>query len=272
MGDKPEIKVFTGIKAYDTIWKWMWFAKEQWQAQFRKQRDGTRRFLESLLPELGVESILDCSCALGTKTILLAEMGYEVEGSDWSRIAVRHAADLAKEEGLDIRFFHSRWEKLSETAGRQYDCVYNDGYHWITKRGDLITGARGIHAVLKRGGRFVFHGAHQWSREEDREATINKWFDLEGPFETLPVCEKDGTRLTVIITREKRPDGVLGNRIHVIDEGGKTRLEIAQVLDAYVWTWEDYVEALEKAGFRKVYSVKWTDDEPDPYILNVAVK
>jgi SAM-dependent methyltransferase len=256
MRETPTLRIHTGTRAWDTIWKWTWFAREQWLGEFREQKKGTRRFLKSLLPELAVKSVLDSSCGLGTKTILLAEMGYDVEGCDWSKVAVRHAAELGREEGFDIRFFHSRWEKLAETAGRKYDCVYNDGFHWIKAHRSLLASAEGIHSVLKRGGKFIFHGAHQWSRDEDRKRVIEEWFQAEGSFEVLPVCEKDGIRLMVVITREKRPDGVLGSRIHVIDDHGVVRVEIAQVLDAYIWTWEDYGETLRKAGFRKIYSVK----------------
>ena len=65
-----------------------------------------------MLPKLDVGSVLDCSCGLGCKTILLAEMGYEVEGADGSAFAVKCAAELAAEEGHSIRFFRARWETL----------------------------------------------------------------------------------------------------------------------------------------------------------------
>jgi len=65
MPTTPKLTVHTGARAWDTIWKWRWFAKPQWQAQFRKQREDTRRALASLLGKLDVRSVLDCSCGLG---------------------------------------------------------------------------------------------------------------------------------------------------------------------------------------------------------------
>ena len=62
MPTPPKLTVHTDAKAWDTIWKWRWFTKPQWQGQFRKQREGTRRALASLLPKLGGRSVLDCSC------------------------------------------------------------------------------------------------------------------------------------------------------------------------------------------------------------------
>lgn len=254
------------------IWKWIWFTKGQWRREFRKHKEGTRRALASLLPELGVRSVLDCSCGLGWKTILLAEMGFDAEGCDGSRFAVKRASQLAREEGLDIRFFHSRWEGLGKTCGRKYDCVYNDAFAWITRRKALSASAKGICAALNRGGKFVFQGAHEWSLDEDKERIIQECFDVEGRFEALRGYEKDGIRLTTIIMREKRQDGVLGHRIHIIDDRGQTRIEIASVLDACIWSWRDYTEILKEAGFRRLHSVKEKGVGPEPYILNVAEK
>ena len=105
----PRLTVHTGAKAWNTIWKWTWFTKPQWQSQFREQREGTRLALASLLAKLDVRSVLDCSCGLGGKTILLAEMGYEVDGSDASVVAVKHAAEFAAQQGHNIRFYRARW-------------------------------------------------------------------------------------------------------------------------------------------------------------------
>jgi len=55
MASRPELTTRTGAKAWDTIWKWTWFTKEQWQGQFRKHKEGTRRTLGSLLGKLGAK-------------------------------------------------------------------------------------------------------------------------------------------------------------------------------------------------------------------------
>ncbi|HUW83453.1 MAG TPA: class I SAM-dependent methyltransferase [Phycisphaerae bacterium] len=272
MPTTPTLSLHTGAKAWDTIWKWTWFTKPQWQNQFRKQKEGTRRVLASLLPKLDVRSVLDCSCGLGGKTILLAEMGYEVEGSDGSAFAVKRAAQLAAEQGHTIRFFRARWETLGQTAGRRYDCIYNDAFAWITTRRSLYAAAKGICSALNRGAKFVFVGAHQWSQDSDRSRLIEEQFEQEGPFEVLPLYERDSVRLTVVIAREKTPDGVLGSRVHIIDDHGSVRVEVARVLDACKWTWTDYNDVLRLVGFSELYSVSQKGVGPQPYILNVAVK
>jgi len=272
MSQEPRLAVYTGARAWDASWKWIWFTKDAWQPEFRKRKEGTRRALSSLLPKLQVRSVLDCSCGLGWKTILLAEMGFEVEGSDACAFAVKRAAELAKEEGLDIRFFRSRWERLGQTSRRKYDCVYNDAFAWITSRRSLQASAKGICATLRRGGTFIFVGAHQWSGDDDKSRLIEEQFEAQGPFEVLPVHERGGIKLTTVMTREKTPDGILESRIHVIDDHGSVRVEEARVLDVCKWTWSDYVNTFREAGFRQLYSVKEKGVGRKPYILNVAVK
>jgi len=199
-------------------------------------------------------------------------MGYDVEGSDGSAFAVKRAAELAAEQGHSIRFLRARWATLGKTAGRKYDCIHNDSFAWITTRRSLKTAARGIGSALKRGGKFVFTGVDQWSQDSDRSRLIEEQFEQEGPFEVLPLYECDGVRLTVIIAREKTPDGVLGSRVHIIDDHGSVRVEVARVLDAYKWTWTDYNDVLRSSGFSELYSLREKGVGPEPYILNVAVK
>ena len=161
---------------------------------------------------------------------------------------------------------------MGRTCGRKYDCVYNDAFAWITTPKSLARSARGICSSLKRGGKFIFVGAHQWSKNEDRKRIIEEQFEQEGPFEVLPGHESSGVRLTILITREMTPDGIFGSRVHIIDDHGDVRIEIARVLDLCGWSWQDYNEVLRNAGFRQLYSVREKGVGLKPYILNVAVK
>lgn len=110
------------------------------------------------------------------------------------------------------------------------------------------------------------------AEEPDKEKIIEQEWEQEGRFEFLPPYEKKGLKLIVLITREKTPEGILGNRIHIIEEKDQMRVEVASVLDLFKWTWQDYVSVLKKAGFREVYSAKENGRGAEPYILNIGVK
>jgi len=241
--------------SWNTIWKWEWFSIDLLKSSKREENIDGIRVLHSHLSKLGIKSILDCSCGFGFKTVLLAELGYEVEGSDASTIAIRHAPQLAKKEGSDIRFFQSRWEELGQKCKREFDCVFSDAFDWIGTYAALLASAKGIYSVLKKGGRFVFGvpiAGSQNTKGELRKCMDKVW-KKQGRFEILPPYEKNRTRLTVIMVYDKLSHGILENRIHLIEENGVMRAEVAFVMDLYKWVWKDYTKVLTEAGFKQVY-------------------
>jgi 2-polyprenyl-3-methyl-5-hydroxy-6-metoxy-1,4-benzoquinol methylase len=146
--------------SWDTIWKWSWFTRKSWEQQYWKEVEKALKPLFQLLQKLSVGSILDCSCGLGFKTIMLAKMGYEVEGSDASKVAIKYAPKFAKEHGLILKFFHSRFEDLSENCNRKYDCIFSDYFDELRTRRALEKSAMGIYSVLKDHGKFIFCSVH----------------------------------------------------------------------------------------------------------------
>jgi SAM-dependent methyltransferase len=253
----PPVSVCSSEESsWNTIWKWEWFSKgTMLRPSWREEEEDGVNALHSHLSRLDVKSILDCSCGLGFKTILLAELGYEVEGSDGSGNAVRYAAEVSKEEGVNIRFFQSRWEELGDKCKRKFDCVFSDAFDWIRTKESLEASAKGIYPVLNEGGLFVFGVPIAGSKNTKKELSKyaeNVWRKQQR-FEVFRPYEKDGQKLTVVSVYDKVKDGILENRIHLIEEKGMLQAEIALMLDLYKWTWTDYTKVLKKAGFRKVY-------------------
>lgn len=212
--------------------------------------------LFSLLPRPPAMSILDCSCGLGFKSVLFAKMGYEVEGSDGSAIAISHAPQFAKEEGFNIRFFQSRFAELGERCGRRYDCAFSDYFDEIGTYETLKASAQGIHSVLNDGGKMIFCGPRpEWSKS-DLETLIEQEWKKRERFAILPPCEKDGVRVISLEVDEKNSEGILENRIFLIEERGVMRAEIAPMMSPRIkWIFQDFAEALKEAGFGEVESV-----------------
>lgn len=244
-------------QSWDTLWKWLWFTREVWISEYWKETKKALSPVFSILPELHVRSILDCSCGLGFKTVMFAKMRYEVEGSDASAIAIKYAPKLAEEQGLRIRFFQSRYEELSKNCNRRYDCVYSDYFDEIGTRRTLRASARGIYSVLKDGGCFIFCGVPPELTKSDLKKLIEQEWRKRNRFEIDPPLEKDGLRVIHIEVDDKTSEGILENHIYLIEEGGLMRVEIASVMNPRIkWTFQDYAEALKEAGFREIESIE----------------
>ena len=101
--------------------------------------------------------ILDCACGIGTQAIGLAALGYRVTASDISDGELAEARERARKDGVEIRFEHADFCKLSETFSGQFDIVIamdNALPHMLS--GDALeTAVRSIIGQVKPGGLFV---------------------------------------------------------------------------------------------------------------------
>jgi SAM-dependent methyltransferase len=243
--------------SWNTVWRWWWILRDTWSERAWGDNRKALKPLFPLLSQWRVRSILDCSCGLGLKTILFAKRGYDVEGSDASTSAIKYAPQLAEEEGVNIKFFRSRYSALGRICTRKYDCVWSDNYDELRTRYLLRSSAKGICAVLNKGGRFVFCGAlPEWSKAYV-ENLIEKEWEKREKFHVSPPYERDGLRVINIEVAEKVKEGILEKQIFLVEQNGKMRVEIASIMNPRIrWLFQDYVEVLECAGFREVECIK----------------
>ena len=72
------------------------------------------------------DPVLDCSCGLGLKTIVMREAGLNVEGSDVCGQAIDLARRFAEEEGhSDIPYFVSSWAELPRRTETRHAAIFN---------------------------------------------------------------------------------------------------------------------------------------------------
>jgi len=246
------------LESWNTLWEWLWFTRESWESKYWKELRTAVKPLLSLLHKLKVKSILDCSCGLGYKTILLAKAGYEVEGSDGSKIAIKYAPLLAKENGLKIRFFTASYDELSKKCKRKYDCVYSDNIDEISTRKGLMTAAKNAYTILNEGGKLLFCsvnpklGKKDLKKELEKEWKKRKHINIE-----RPPYKKGDVKVTHIEVNEKAQEGILENNIFLIEKRGRFQVEIAPIMNPRIkWTYWDYYKILKRVGFSKVHYTK----------------
>ena len=150
-----------------------------WEESMRRQG----RALDAIVrarSDPPARTILDVACGIGTQSLPLARLGYDVTASDVSAAAVQRAAREAEERGLALRTCVADMRAVFEVHRRTFDVVLacdnavphllSDGdilrafeqFHRCTAPGGLCLVSVRDYAALERGGTQIHpHGVRQ---------------------------------------------------------------------------------------------------------------
>ena len=101
--------------------------------------------------------ILDCACGIGTQTLGLASLGYQVTASDISDGELAEAKERADRKGLSVRFERADFCKLSDIFSEQFDIVIamdNALPHMMTAE-ELASAVNSMTDRIRPGGLFA---------------------------------------------------------------------------------------------------------------------
>ena len=101
--------------------------------------------------------LLDCACGIGTQSIGLAALGYDVTASDISENELAEAKKRAEENGVPIRFEKADFCTLSDTFDEQFDIIIvmdNALPHMLSAEA-LASAIKSITSRLNAGGMFI---------------------------------------------------------------------------------------------------------------------
>ena len=127
-----------------------------WQATTKEQAE----ILHKLFENNGFDQsarILDCACGIGTQSIGLATMGYNVTASDISDGELVEARARALKNSVDIRFEYADFCALNETFTEQFDIIIamdNALPHMLSEHA-LAVAIKSITKQIATGGMFV---------------------------------------------------------------------------------------------------------------------
>lgn len=126
--------------------------------------DLVRDHYQAVLAGADIRSVLDCSIGSGNLTLELAEMGYEVTGSDLSEPMLARCREKAQEKGLKATLFCSDFRKIAETAPGTYDCVMSSGNSLpYVSNEDVVRTLEGMDHLVKPGG-YIYVDIRNWDK------------------------------------------------------------------------------------------------------------
>jgi SAM-dependent methyltransferase len=260
---------------WSTIYRWEWFCRTTWLPHFRWVRSAIRNpdlvaedppampplassnpslrwaGLKSVLTSIDARTVLDCSCGMGLKSIILHDMGFDVTGSDWSPVAVESANAIAKAERVNIEFFCSEWSDLAAAIGKQFDAIFCDGLSWTATRAELEAGLAGIFAVLKPGGTLIWSGAPFNAPGRTSDELIEEMWSARPKFSLEWSHESGEQHCTALRFLERFEDYIDAHHVYVIEELGWRKMEVATVREPAYWHAPLMNEILCAAGYKK---------------------
>ena len=107
---------------YDQLAPYYHLIYPNWEASIARQSRG----LAAVLDEFGVaqgSAILDAACGIGTQSLGLAGLGYQVTASDLSPAAVARARSEAETRGLAVTFAVADLRQLSNVFTERFAAV-----------------------------------------------------------------------------------------------------------------------------------------------------
>ena len=129
---------------------------QDWEATTREQAV----ILDRIFSANGFDksaNILDCACGIGTQTIGLAKLGYNMTASDISDGELAEAKQRAEKNAVSVHFEHADFCALSDTFSEKFDviiCMDNALPHMLSEEA-LASALGSIINQLAPGGIFV---------------------------------------------------------------------------------------------------------------------
>jgi len=196
-----------------------------------------KTFLNKIFSEHGVKNVLDCACGTGQHLLMLAQSGYNVWGSDYSKSMLEVARKNLQKRNYNISLHQCDFRFLEQEFDITFDaivCLTNSLPHLHTDE-DLLTALRSMKNRLNKNGLLVL-----------TQGTTH--FTLTLPSIEVVVNRPDFSRIFV----KEHNDQFL--TVHVLDLfHSAQRLESTQ--NDFVFRIlfdEDYKRLLSQAGFKNI--------------------
>ena len=141
------------ISFYNDLAEYYHLVYPDWEASIQKQADALDAVLKGY--QIGRSAkILDVSCGIGTQALGLAQLGYQVTGSDISEGALKKAAGYAAERNLEIEFRQADMREVDQVFSESFGVVLacDNSVPHLLSDADIVAAFQAFHRLLVRDG------------------------------------------------------------------------------------------------------------------------
>lgn len=245
---------------YDQLAPYYKYIYQDWDASVTRQA----KILDKVIREYSqtpAKTLLDASCGIGTQSIGLARLGYEVCASDLSSGEIEKAKIEATSAGLSIDFHVADMRKVSEVFPGPFDVVIScdNSIPHLLSDADILEAFKQFFKCTKVGGLClvsVRDYAHM-ERQDGKKMVPRTVHPIEGgELLMFDVWEfdRDQYEITIYIIEDQGESEAITHILH----GGRYYCVEISTLE----------KLLLKAGFREVHTLRERFFQP----LIVALK
>lgn len=141
-------------QTYDTLAEHYHLIFENWGAAIERQAAALNSILDTNFRGTTPVRILDCACGIGTQSLGLAKLGFQVTGCDVSPAAIERARNEALQRDLAIEFSVANMLALDNFKASYFDvviCMDNSLPH-LQNSEELVQAAHQMRERLVSGG------------------------------------------------------------------------------------------------------------------------
>ena|ERR1700744_4523149 len=191
------------------------------------------------------QTLLDCSCGIGTQAIGLTQMGYSVTASDLSPLAIKRAEEETLKRKVNIHFKVADFLSLETDIEGTFDVVIScdNSLPHLLSDAQLQLAAKNILSKIRSGGLFIAS-----TRDYD-EILKNK------PLTTYPIiADVDGAKTITFQTWEWLENNVYSLNHYVIKGAADNLTTTLRKAQYRAYRRNEMETIFKNSGFN---SIKW---------------
>lgn len=160
-------------KTYDELADHYHLIFENWELSMERQAAALDSILRKNCGLTAKARILDCACGIGTQSLGLARLGFQVTGCDVSSRAIERAQREASQRNLNLQFSVANMLDLARLAGTNFDAVIcmDNALPHLESADQLLQAAAQIRSRLRSGG-FLMASIRDYDRLVEEKPVI----------------------------------------------------------------------------------------------------